>query len=256
MTDSTALTTTAQAPAAMASKIQLEIQEFELDWRRAKALSMSRMVPPHFQNHAEDCMVAVMMARTLDIDPLRAVQNIHVVNGRPGFDASFTIGLANTRGPFTGPITWTTQGQGEDLSVTAEATIRSTGQTVTSTVSMQIARAEGWTKNPKYRTMPEQMLKYRSATWLIRLHCPEVLMGLQSSEELADVQYVQVKEEPRRSNGRRSTNAVADINQQIKEMAAMVEVSQTAPTSVGAAEQDLSSTPIEGGSGQIDDPFA
>ena len=32
------------------------------------------------------------------------------------------------------------------------------------------------------------MLRYRSATWLIRTHCPEVLLGMQSSEEIQDVE--------------------------------------------------------------------
>ena len=53
---------------------------------------------------------------------------------------------------------------------------------------MDTARKEGWIKNSKYKTMPEQMLRYRSATWLIRTHCPEVLLGMQSSEEIQDVQ--------------------------------------------------------------------
>jgi hypothetical protein len=53
---------------------------------------------------------------------------------------------------------------------------------------MAMAEAEGWTKNPKYRTMPDQMLRYRSATMLIRLFAPEVMMGLPVAEEIDVVQ--------------------------------------------------------------------
>ena len=35
--------------------------------------------------------------------------------------------------------------------------------------------------------MPEIMFRYRSAMILIRTHCPEVIMGMQSREELEDV---------------------------------------------------------------------
>lgn len=159
---------------------------FEHTWRVAKAFSMSQMVPPHFQQKPENCMVALMMAQQLEVNPLLALQNLTVIQGRPGFNAQFAIALANRRGPFAGPITWASKGQGDSLSVSAQAVIKSTGEQVSVTVSMEMARAEGWTKNPKYKSIPEQMLRYRSATWLIRLYCPEVLLGFGTSEEIED----------------------------------------------------------------------
>lgn len=159
---------------------------FEHTWRVAKAFSMSQMVPPHFQQKPENCMVALMMAQQLEVNPLLALQNLTVIQGRPGFNAQFAIALANRRGPFAGPITWRSKGQGDSLEVSAHAVIKSTGEAVSVMVSMEMAKAEGWTKNPKYRSIPEQMLRYRSATWLIRLYCPEVLLGFGTSDELDD----------------------------------------------------------------------
>jgi hypothetical protein len=52
---------------------------------------------------------------------------------------------------------------------------------------MREAIAEGWTKNAKYRTLPELMLRYRAATLLIRTHVPEVLNGMHMVEEIEDV---------------------------------------------------------------------
>lgn len=212
MTDeSTALTTTT-ASAGSELAFMHDGAALEHLWRLSRYFAASRMVPQHFQQKPEDCMVALMMAQQLEVNPVLALQNLQVINGRPGFSASFAIGLANQRGPFAGPITWTSKGKGDGLEVTAHATIRSTGETVATTVSMEMAKAEGWTKNPKYRSIPEQMLRYRAATWLIRLHCPEVLMGLHSSEELEDVRPVTVREEP----AARSVDVVADLNEQIK----------------------------------------
>jgi hypothetical protein len=159
---------------------------FEHTWRVAKAFSMSQMVPPHFQGKPENCMVALMMAEQLEINHLLALQNLTVIQGRPGFNAQFAIALANRRGPFRGPITWASKGQGDSLEVTAKAVLRESNEPVSVTVSMEMAKAEGWTKNPKYRSIPEQMLRYRSATWLIRLYCPEVLLGFGTSDELED----------------------------------------------------------------------
>ncbi len=50
-----------------------------------------------------------------------------------------------------------------------------------------MAEAAGWTKNPKYRSMPEHMLRYRSATLLIRLYAPEVMHGYSTAAELRDI---------------------------------------------------------------------
>lgn len=237
----------AMPPAHALAPIDSEIRQFEFDWRRAQAFSRSRMVPAHFQGKAEDCMVAVMMARQLGVDPLLALQNVQVISGRPGFSASFAIGLANTRGPFKGPITWQTQGQGDSLSVTALATVRSTGEQVSATVDMAMAKAEGWTKNPKYRSIPEQMLRYRAAVWLIRLHCPEVLLGMTTAEELVDIQpaTVRVEAEPK------AAPLLADLNQQIRQKATAA-VNQE-PADVAMEETDPVTEPVEVVA--QDDPF-
>ena len=159
---------------------------FEHIWRVATAFSGSKMVPAHFQGKPQDTFVAIQMALQLQINPLLCLQNVAVINGRPSFSAQFMIGLANSRGPFAGPLTWQTEGQGDDLSVTCHATLKATGEIVSVNVSMAMAKADGWTKNAKYRSIPEQMLRYRSATWLIRLYCPEVTCGMQSTDELKD----------------------------------------------------------------------
>lgn len=191
---------------------------FEHTWRVAKAFSMSQMVPPHFQGKPENCMVALLMAEQLEVNHLLALQNLTVIQGRPGFNAQFAIALANRRGPFAGPITWKSNGQGDGLEVSAHAVIKSTGEAVSVTVSMEMAKAEGWTKNPKYRSIPEQMLRYRSATWLIRLYCPEVLLGFGTSDELEDtakpgaapIEQVKVSEEPA------AHSLVSQLNAEVK----------------------------------------
>ena len=48
----------------------------------------------------------------------------------------------------------------------------------------------------KWKTMPEQMLKYRAAAFFARTECPEVLMGFQTAEETEDVYGAASKQEP------------------------------------------------------------
>jgi len=56
---------------------------------------------------------------------------------------------------------------------------------------MKMAKAEGWSKNKKYQTMPELMLQYRAATFLVRLYCPEVLSGMPTSDEVEDLRFAE-----------------------------------------------------------------
>tara|TARA_X000001036_G_scaffold194684_1_gene183543 strand:+ start:2039 stop:2764 length:726 start_codon:yes stop_codon:yes gene_type:complete len=160
---------------------------FEHMYRVAKAFSMSKVVPKDFQNQPETCMTALMMAQQLKVNPLLCLQNMQFIHGKASFSASFSIALANERGPFVGPLTWDIKGKGETLAVTCRAVLEATGEEVTTTVTFEQAKKAGWTKNQAYSTMPAQMLRYRSATWLIRLYCPEVLCGLQSMDEIIDV---------------------------------------------------------------------
>ena len=55
--------------------------------------------------------------------------------------------------------------------------------------TMQMAKDEGWLSKAgsKWKTMPEQMIKYRAAAFFARVYCPNVLMGFKTAEEIADV---------------------------------------------------------------------
>jgi len=160
---------------------------FEHTYRVAKMFASSKLVPAHFQDKPAECMVALSLANQLGVAPLLAMQNVFVVKGTPGFKTSFVIALANERGPFADPIQFEETGKGKDLAVRAFATMKSTGTVVDFTVSLAMAEADGWTSNPKYKSLPQLMLRYRAAAFLVRLYCPEVLMGYQTFEELEDV---------------------------------------------------------------------
>lgn len=51
-----------------------------------------------------------------------------------------------------------------------------------------MAVKEGWyTKNgSKWQTMPEMMLRYRAASFFGKLYAPELLMSIQTAEEVQD----------------------------------------------------------------------
>lgn len=162
---------------------------FEHMQRVGSMLALSPLFPDHLRKGEKATAIAngvlcVNMALRLNEDVLTVAQNIYFVGGKPGWSASYMIGKANQSGTFREPIDWDVDGAGESFSVTAYAMTAATGKRVSVTCDMKMAEAEGWTKNAKYRSMPEQMLRYRSATALIRLYCPQVMIGMPTTIEL------------------------------------------------------------------------
>ncbi len=175
-------------PAAVSDYDPLAPAHFEHSQRVAKMFAASELVPPHLRGKMADCLIAYAIAKRTREEPLVVLQNIYFVSGRAGWSATYMIAKANRSGVFARRINWRVEGEGKNLRVTAFATLADSGEPVEATASMAMAEAEGWTKNPKYRTMPDQMLRYRSATMLIRLFAPEVMMGLPVAEEIDVVQ--------------------------------------------------------------------
>ncbi|HWH86190.1 MAG TPA: hypothetical protein VNV36_05360 [Pseudomonas sp.] len=173
-------------------------------------------VTGHVANPAglPNCVVALNMAQRMGADPLMVMQNLYVIEGRPSWSSQFIIAAINSCGRFS-PLRFdlSEPGEVEVVKYTAavwkndkktdekrETTIqhrtcrawvieKETGDRLDGPmVSMQMAIDEGWlTKNgSKWQTMPEIMLRYRAASLFGRLYAPELLMGLQTQEEVHD----------------------------------------------------------------------
>lgn len=161
-----------------------------------------------------NCIVALNMAQRMGADPLMVMQNLYVIEGRPSWSSQFIIASINSCGRFS-PLRFDLSEPGKEEEVTYQATVWKNKQKVEETrkvkvrhqtcrawvieketgdrldgplVSIQMAIDEGWlTKNgSKWLTMPEVMLRYRAASLLGRLYAPELLMGLQTVEEVND----------------------------------------------------------------------
>jgi hypothetical protein len=162
------------------------VKESERVFKLASFLSDSDIIPKHFQGKKANCFLALEMSNRLNVNFFELVNGLYVVHGSPGFTGAFTISLINRSGIFPGGLNFKMEGTGDQMKCTCSAT-KKDGTHCEATVSMAMARAEGWTKNKKYQTMPEQMLTYRSATFFCRRYCPEILMGARTIEELEDI---------------------------------------------------------------------
>ena len=167
--------------------------DFETAQREAKALASSDLVPTAYKGNVANTLLAMEVASRVGASPLAVMQNLHIVQGRPSWSASFLIACVNSCGRFS-PLRFETRG-GDDASkkeyaVRAISTDKESGKDCTgSWVTWPMIEAEGWSKKTgsKWLTMPEQMFMYRAAAFWSRVFAPEISLGMHTSDEVEDV---------------------------------------------------------------------
>ena len=179
------------------SSIYKNTDSFEFAQRQAKSLCESDLVPKSYQGQKglPNCLVAIEMSKRMKLSPLTVMQNLNVIHGTPTWSAQFITSQILGCGRFTN-FDYLVKGEGDTLEVQCVATrIEDQKLVKGTTVSMRMARLEGWTRNSKYQSMPELMLRNRAATFFGRQYIPDLLLGVQTSEEVVDIQPVDVTPE-------------------------------------------------------------
>lgn len=164
-------------------------------------------------NGLSNCIIALNMANRMGADPLMIMQNLYLIEGRPSWSSQFIMASINSCGRFSAlrfdledlgekeveyqETAWSNRQKQtvtkkikiQNFACTAWAIERETGERLNSSkITIEMAVKEGWyQKNgSKWQTMPEQMLRYRAASFFGRVYAPELLMGLKSAEEEQD----------------------------------------------------------------------
>ena len=164
---------------------------WELAQRIGKAFASSTLVPAAYQGHLANCIVALEMANRMGASPLLVMQNLYIVHGNPGWSSKFLIATFNQCGRYSA---LRYQWNDARTSCRAYAIEKATGETLYGPeVTLEMAKLEGWStkQGSKWKTMPELMLMYRAAAFLIRTYAPEISMGLNTVEEAVDMGIVE-----------------------------------------------------------------
>jgi hypothetical protein len=167
------------------------LQAFELVQRVGTMFAKSTIVPQRFQNNVANCAIALEMAHRMGASPLMVMQNLYIVHGNPGWAAKFLIACFNQCGRFASVKYQMVGTKGkDDWGCIAYTTELATGERIEGPlITIELAKKEGWysRKDSKWQTIPEQMLRYRAAAWMINTTAPEISMGLRTAEEIGDV---------------------------------------------------------------------
>jgi hypothetical protein len=162
---------------------------FDLAQRAGKMYAASDMVPDAFKGNVANCTIALDMALRLRASPFAVMQNLHIIHGRPSWSSTWLISMVNASGRYS-PLQYRMTGKGDTRTCVAWAKHLQTGDVVEGPeVSIDIAKKEGWyQKNgSKWQTLPELMLRYRSAAFFCRLYCPDLCLGMRTEEEEQDI---------------------------------------------------------------------
>lgn len=190
--------------------------------------------PEHNPNGVSNCIIALNMAQRLGADPMMIMQNLYLVDGRPSWSSQFIIAAINSSGRYS-PLRFDITGGEEEVEIPYAVTDwvynqttrkkepvesnqtarvknykcvawvveKATGERLESTpITMEMAVKEGWyQKNgSKWQSMPEQMLRYRAASFFGRIYAPDLLMGLRSQDEEVEA-MIDVTPEPAPQEG-------------------------------------------------------
>ena len=154
----------------------------------ADKLASSTIVPQAYQKQPGNVLIALNTAQRLQVDPLMVMQNLYVVYGNPSWSGQFALALLRNSSRYSkleyvnlNGTDWRgglkMRGYRWDGSVEEGPEI-----------TPELVSKAGWDKKNgnKWTEMPEQMFRYRAASWFAKSCCPEVLLGLPTVDEVRD----------------------------------------------------------------------
>ena len=150
----------------------------------ATMLARSEMVPKPYRNRPEDVLVAMMLGSELGLNPIQALQNIAVINGRPCVWGDALPALAQNHPAWGGM-----EESFDDATMTATCTVwRKDGPRHSQSFGKADAEKAGlWGKQGPWQSYPKRMLALRARGFALRNQFADALAGLITREEADDM---------------------------------------------------------------------
>lgn len=152
----------------------------------AAALANCIAVPAHYRGKPNDVLIALYMAAKMEEEPFEFMMGTSIQKGRLDFNGKYAISLAHRRGILDSRISFKTVKTEDDIRVTAMAKYK--GEVITAEATLKQALAARWGANSRehnlYRQIPEHMLHFRAAKFLLNRHCPEVFSAKLPSKKV------------------------------------------------------------------------
>ncbi|MBM6588809.1 recombinase RecT [Brevibacterium sp. RIT 803] len=140
----------------------------------AELLAQASLLPKQYQRNPANVLLAMELGQSLSIPPIQAINEVHVIEGKPSASANLIGGLVRRAGHVL-----RIRVDREAMAATAQI-IRNDDPDYTFEVTwtMDDAKRAGSTNKDNWKKYPIAMLKARAITEVAREACPEALMGI------------------------------------------------------------------------------
>lgn len=164
---------------------------FEHMIRIARVMAQASLIPDHMtigkgkqflseQEILSNCFLVVNQAVRWGMDPFAVVPETYVVSGKLGFQGKLVAAVVNARAGLKERLNYEFSGTGDARTVTISATF--VNETEPRTVTLSVAQAK--TDNKMWAKDPDQKLIYSGATKWARRHCPEIMLGVLTDDDV------------------------------------------------------------------------
>lgn len=185
--------------------------------RLAEIMANSRVtVPAHLAGNASDCLAVAMQARQWQMNPFAVAQKTFTVSGVLGYEAQLVNAVITTMAPtrdrlhyewfgpwenVIGKFTEKTSGKGNkyvapDWTLNDESgcgvRVWATMKNETEPRVLELLLPQAQVRNSTlWASDPKQQLAYLAVKRWARLHCPDVILGVYTPDELETVRPVE-----------------------------------------------------------------
>jgi hypothetical protein len=164
----------------------------------AKLMAGGNFVPKHLRGVPGDCLAVVMQAARWGMDPFAVGNKTYFVNDRMAYEAQLVNAVVNSSNVLNGRLKVEWSGEGNNLECTVTGYIKGDPDPKTRRVKLNTITTRN---SPLWKQDPEQQLAYFAQRAWARLHAPEVLLGVYTPEELAEIEPrnpVEASDQPQR----------------------------------------------------------
>ena len=154
----------------------------------SKILATSNMVPAAYKGKPQDILVAIGWGYEVGLQPMQALQNIAVINGKPSVYGDAALALVKADSRCAGVKEWI-EGEGDDMIAHCLVKRRyneDMEETVATFSVMDAKQARLWGKQGPWQQYPKRMLAMRARGFAIRDAFPDAMKGMITAEEAQD----------------------------------------------------------------------
>lgn len=180
---------------------------FEQSQRIAIAMAHSNLLPAHLdgdknaaaelrrEQRIANCLRVVNQAVRWGMDPFAIMDETYVVRGKLGYQGKLVTAIVNARAGLCGRLAFTFAGKlgTDDYEVTVSGQFTNESEPRTVTLSVRQAK----TDNQMWKSDPQQKLCYSGATKWARRHCPEILLGVVTEDDIERMTQQELAAAPR-----------------------------------------------------------